>query len=1139
MSGVSLRAVVAGAVVGACMAAEAAPFVPEWKKQAAIEKPRLEKIEAVGSGELRVEAMFASAGITYGAARTEGLKFEYRKSPGVLSALFGGGEWTAAHEPYWFDEVSNYRGMVWDLEEDTSYELRVTAGGKTLAKTTFRTWRSDVPIARTVEIDPATAKFPMTVSDRGTPDGWVRYVVKDGAVLRAQVAEGQTAITVTNAAYVTFDGMRIEAPGARNVFVLLQSTGVRIRNCDISRFGVMGRCHVDFAGRYFTGWDKRRRRPAGGNICYGIYVGSGMRETVVERCFIHDPVGRSTAWRYSHPAGPMAMVMASPAHSTSIRFNDFVGSDAHRWDDAVGGHGNFNPDGGFNRTGEVYGNFMIFPNDDSIELDGGQQNVVCFKNRFEGGLVGVSIQGNVVSPSFVVDNLFSGMDDEFGEPGQTIKTSGFDIYGQGPYSLVMRNVLWGRGSGLGISVRKCGDPNHPSSDAGRVARIDVIDNVFCGKQSLRGQDAMPECVVRGNRMKADLSEADLDRARPFRPLPFLLDTVRIDAGRDHSPRTVKVKGGDGVRFEIVKCEAFDWFEVEPKDGTLKDGMALTVRFDEARMKDAPVYRGAFLVRTPDGLSRPVSLYATTGWAQPERCEKPGDVAVYAHPEDAVRDAEGYSVYTFTAPKKARYYFMAFVQADDFSHVTAAVDGEDPARSIVQSAVNSPVWSIIAPGAPEWSIKPGRVRFYDLEPGEHRLRIKGAGGDFRPKAFVMTDNPLSFEPKVFCGKEPFDLSAAFGKWPAGKDPKTVARRIVRQFASCSPWAYKPQGYAGNNGYGLTKMPGLHYCVAILWAHALKCARLVGDAETERTLLSRFEECYGPKAEAVPPACHVDLSVFGLLPLEVFALNGDGRAKEMGLSMAERQWARPQESDYGLMAPSVAEQNPPFAEQMDYWRAGYTAQTRLWIDDMFMITALQAAAYRATGDRKYVDRAAKEMVLYLDKLQIREAGKGNGLFYHAPDVPFFWARGDGWMAAGMAMLLDALPKDNPDRARILGGYRLMMAALMRKQRESDGMWNQLLGDDTTWAETSGTGMFAYAFVIGAKRGWINPAVYGPRARKAYLSLVDRLDAYGNVADVCIGTAKKNDRQYYRDRTHVNGDPHGQFPLLWICEALLDAR
>ena len=61
----------------------------------------------------------------------------------------------------------------------------------------------------------------------------------------------------------------------------------------------------------------------------------------------------------------------------------------------------------------------------------------------------------------------------------------------------------------------------------------------------------------------------------------------------------------------------------------------------------------------------------------------------------------------------------------------------------------------------------------------------------------------------------------------------------------------------------------------------------------------------------------------------------------------------------------------------------------------------------------------MVVYLDKIQ-----RPNGLFYHAEDVPFFWGRGNGWMAAGMTELLGLLPKDNPNHVRILESYRKMM-------------------------------------------------------------------------------------------------------------------
>ena len=118
----------------------------------------------------------------------------------------------------------------------------------------------------------------------------------------------------------------------------------------------------------------------------------------------------------------------------------------------------------------------------------------------------------------------------------------------------------------------------------------------------------------------------------------------------------------------------------------------------------------------------------------------------------------------------------------------------------------------------------------------------------------------------------------------------------------------------------------------------------------------------------------------------------------------------------------------------------------------------------------------MVVYLDSLQ-----KPNGLFYHAPDVPFFWGRGDGWMAVGMSELFRSLPKNNPNYERIMKGYKTMMASLLKYQAEN-GMWRQLIDDPESWPETSCTGMFTFAMITGVKNGWLDEATYGPAARKA---------------------------------------------------------
>ena len=193
--------------------------------------------------------------------------------------------------------------------------------------------------------------------------------------------------------------------------------------------------------------------------------------------------------------------------------------------------------------------------------------------------------------------------------------------------------------------------------------------------------------------------------------------------------------------------------------------------------------------------------------------------------------------------------------------------------------------------------------------------------------------------------------------------------------------------------------------------------------------------------------------------------------------------------------------------------------------------QTQAYRVTGDRKYIDRAAREMVMYLDELQCP-----NGLFYHAPDVPFYWGRGNGWMAAGMAELLSSLPEDSEYRPRILHGYRTMMKSL-KKYQSSNGLWHQLLDHPDCWLETSGSAMFTFAFIKGVKNGWLDAKEYAPAARKAWMAMVKYIDENDNVKSVCEGTNKKNDKQYYYDRKQNVGDYHGQAPYLWCAVALLE--
>ena len=347
--------------------------------------------------------------------------------------------------------------------------------------------------------------------------------------------------------------------------------------------------------------------------------------------------------------------------------------------------------------------------------------------------------------------------------------------------------------------------------------------------------------------------------------------------------------------------------------------------------------------------------------------------------------------------------------------------------------------------------------------------------------------------------------SFSNWPAGTSPQEIGKRVANRFlASPHPNFGRP-----------TPPPRITYPEICTWYGALTFAKESNDKDLADQLAVRFESLFHEEKHLVPVANHVDHSVFGALPFELYMQRKEQKYLDLGKRIADNQWTVPDSAK---------------PAQKNYAGRGLTWQTRMWIDDMFMITAVQAQAYRATNDEKFIDRAAREMVVYLDSLQ-----KPNGLFYHAPDVPFFWGRGNGWMAAGMSELLRSLPKNNPNRERIMQGYKTMMASLLKYQAE-DGMWRQLIDDPDSWPETSSTGMFTFAMISGVKNGWLDEKTYGPAARKAWLKLITYLNEDADIREVCEGTNKRNDRQYYLDRKRNIGDMHGQAPVLWCATALL---
>ncbi len=246
---------------------------------------------------------------------------------------------------------------------------------------------------------------------------------------------------------------------------------------------------------------------------------------------------------------------------------------------------------------------------------------------------------------------------------------------------------------------------------------------------------------------------------------------------------------------------------------------------------------------------------------------------------------------------------------------------------------------------------------------------------------------------------------FQDWPENADPHTVGDRVAIHFLESA------------------HLNPIVYPEVCAWYGALKYAEATNNPALEDQLQARYRPLLTPQFhDLIPDKEHVDYEIFGAVPLQISIETKDSAARAVGLHFADRQWSNPQPD-------------------------GLSGETRFWIDDMYMLTILQLQAYRATDDTKYLDRAANEMVAYLDKLQ-----QPNGLFYHAPDVPFFWGRGDGWVAAGMTEMLQLpCPPIIRSAREILAGYQQNDGRAAQIPEMPMDMWRQLIDHPEAWEES----------------------------------------------------------------------------------------
>jgi len=191
---------------------------------------------------------------------------------------------------------------------------------------------------------------------------------------------------------------------------------------------------------------------------------------------------------------------------------------------------------------------------------------------------------------------------------------------------------------------------------------------------------------------------------------------------------------------------------------------------------------------------------------------------------------------------------------------------------------------------------------------------------------------------------------------------------------------------------------------------------------------------------------------------------------------------------------------------------------WIDALQMAMPVFARFGALEKDELYWNRMY-EMYLHTKNT---EGGKGlfnpeDNLWWRDKDfvAPYkepngedcYWSRGNGWVIAALARVLEQNPPDKKQRKEYISMLKKMSEALIKVQRE-DGFWNVSLHDPGNYGgpESSGTAFFVYGMAWGINHGYLKKKTYLPVVLKGWDGLVTKALHANGFLGYMQGTGKE---------------------------------
>lgn len=160
--------------------------------------------------------------------------------------------------------------------------------------------------------------------------------------------------------------------------------------------------------------------------------------------------------------------------------------------------------------------------------------------------------------------------------------------------------------------------------------------------------------------------------------------------------------------------------------------------------------------------------------------------------------------------------------------------------------------------------------------------------------------------------------------------------------------------------------------------------------------------------------------------------------------------------------------------DYW---------WWVDALYMVMPTMTKLYRITDDTRYLEKL-KEYLSYTDSILL---DNDEHLYYRDAKYIYpahktekgkkdFWARGNGWVFAGLAKVIKDIPDNYPDKPFYITKFQKLADAVVDAQTPN-GYWSRSMLDENQapGPETSGTAFFTYGLQWGLNNGYLKGEKY----------------------------------------------------------------